>query len=268
MKSVWFDEKARRVLEQVHVNMPWRFLGEYRELILREGINLELGFSGEELDRLDLRDVEKTVAELGASQCGLTVHGPFWELCPGSQDPLIRQVTRLRLHQLVDVAAVVKPVQVVCHTGYDPRHHRGQMEAWLDRALKVWEPVLRRLEGLGIRLCLENVWEEDPELHRKIFERLSSPFLGFCLDVGHQHSFSGTRLSVWWETLEDKILELHLHDNGGDRDEHLPVGRGTVDFHDLFGRIQALDPRPVLTVEPHKLAHLVETVRALTVWLG
>lgn len=268
MKTVSFDTKAREVLRRVHVNMPWRFLGDYWDLILREAIHLELGFSGEELDGLDLRRVEKTAADLRAHGCRLTIHGPFWELCPGSQDPLIRQVTRLRLHQLADVVEVVRPHQVVCHTGYDPRHHRTQTRAWLDRAQQVWEPVLRRLEGIGIPLCLENVWEEDPSIHREIFDRLPSPFLGFCFDVGHQHSFSGASVSVWWEALEEKILEVHLHDNQGDLDEHLPVGRGTVEFDDLFRRIRALNPAPVLTVEPHTFPHLVETVNALTAWLG
>jgi sugar phosphate isomerase/epimerase len=46
------------------------------------------------------------------------------------------------------------------------------------------------------------------------------------------------------------------------------VGRGTVEFDDLFRRIRALNPAPVLTVEPHTFPHLVETVNALTAWLG
>lgn len=261
--SRFFGLRTPWVVRHVHVNMPWPMLSKYLDVIREEKLHLELGFTAEDLDRMDWKVFEGTIAVLKSWGCRLTLHGPFWELCLGSCDPLIRQVTLLRWHQILDVAARVGPVHVVCHTGYDPRHHREQRRAWVERALAALEPFVNRAERQKTPLCLENVWEEDPALHQEIFSRLESPFLGFCLDVGHQHAFSRTSLAEWLDALSGRLLELHLHDNDGSRDAHLPVGMGTINFALLFDTLLRKRRQPLLTVEPHSKEHLVKTLVAL-----
>lgn len=258
--SRFFGARVPRSVRQVHVNMPWALLSKYLPVIQEEGFHLELGFTGEDLDRLDRKALESSIALLRSRGCRLTLHGPFWELCLGSCDPLIRQVTLLRWHQMLDLAARVRPRHVVCHTGFDPRHHREQKGQWIRRALTLLEPMVDRAERVQVSLCLENVWEEDPSLHEEIFSLLDSPFLGFCLDVGHQHAFSRTPLTEWVETLSERLLEIHLHDNDGHGDDHLPVGMGTIDFERLFQTLVHKGRRPLLTVEPHTKEHLLKTL--------
>jgi len=251
------------LIKCVFVSMPWKYLPQYLETMLQLGVNIEIGFEGEELDRVSLSDLRSVAGRLHAEGCRITLHGPFWDLSPGSIDPLIRQVSRFRLQQFFDLFPIFQPLQVVCHTGYDPCHHRGHHGLWLERSLAVWEPLVERAERVGIFLLLENVWEHDPELHREIFDRVRSPYFGFCLDVGHQHSFSKTSLSEWLEALSDYIREIHLHDNDGTRDAHLPIGRGTIDFGLLFSFLQDKGIAPVLTLEPHQRELLAESLTAL-----
>ncbi len=258
--SRFFGARVPRAARLVHVNMPWVMLPKYLPIIQEERFHLELGFTGDDLDRLDWKALESTTALLRSWGCALTLHGPFWELCGGSCDALIRQMTLLRWHQIFDVAAQVEPKHVVCHTGFDPRHHREQKGQWIRRALTLLEPLVDRAERLQVGLCLENVWEEDPSLHEEIFSRLQSPFLGFCLDVGHQHAFSRTPLTEWVEALSGRLLEIHVHDNDGRGDDHLPVGMGTIDFELLFQTLVRKGRKPVVTVEPHTKEHLLKTL--------
>jgi sugar phosphate isomerase/epimerase len=51
--------------------------------------------------------------------------------------------------------------------------------------------------------------------------------LGFCLDVGHAHTMG---LLQEFMDLKHRLVNLHVHDNRGDYDAHLPIGDGTVDF--------------------------------------
>lgn len=258
--SRFFGARVPRAMRHVHVNMPWVMLPKYLPVIQEERFHLELGFTGDDLDHLDWRALESTTALLRSWGCALTLHGPFWELCVGSCDALIRRMTLLRWHQIFDVAARVEPEQVVCHTGFDPRHHREQKGQWIRRALTLLEPLVDRAECLHVGLCLENVWEEDPTLHEEIFSRLESPFFGFCLDVGHQNAFSRTPLTEWVEALSGRLLEIHVHDNDGKGDHHLPVGMGTIDFELLFQTLVRKGRRPLLTVEPHTKKHLLKTL--------
>ncbi len=90
--------------------------------------------------------------------CRITFHGPFWDLCSGSVDPGIRKVTVSRLGSLFDLVEKIRPEQVVCHTGFDPRHHRGHRREWIENSLSTWAPFVRRAEILedaaGFGKCL------------------------------------------------------------------------------------------------------------------
>jgi sugar phosphate isomerase/epimerase len=258
------NETMRDVLERVQVNMPWRILPRYEEMIFHYRINVELGFEAEPLDRVKRSEFQTVAKQLREWGCRITLHGPFWDLSPGSSDPLIRQVSRLRLQQFFDLLSIFEPVQVVCHTGFDPRHYREHGQAYLERSLVIWAPLVEQAERLEIPLLLENVWEHDPEFHKELFQRISSPYFRFCLDVGHQHSFSTTPLHVWLEVLVDFLEEIHLHDNDTSHDFHLPVGKGTVDFEFLFQFLQNRGRIPLLTLEPHKEEDFFESLEGLT----
>jgi sugar phosphate isomerase/epimerase len=257
------DESMLSMLGRVHVNMPWKFLPRYIEPVLQLGMNVEIGFEAEELDRISRSEARAIAERLQKRGCRTTLHGPFWDLAPGSRDPLVRRISSLRLQQFFDLIGVFNPVQVVCHTGYDPRHHQDDTVMWIERSLSVWEPLVERAESLNVFLLLENVWEHGPEFHREILGSINSPRLGFCLDVGHQHSFSNTTLREWLEALSDYLGEVHLHDNDGTCDAHLPVGDGSIDFSLLFEFLKAKAKMPLLTLEPHREEHLVQSLAGL-----
>ncbi len=262
------DEASAGLLAQVHVNLPWKFLPDYLEMVLEHRINVEIGLEAEQLDSVS-RSLFGSVAEkLREKGCRISLHGPFWDLCPGSSDALIRRVSQLRLQQLFDLVGIFQPVRVVCHTGFDPRHHGRDHKCYLERSLAIWEPLTARAELSKIPLLLENVWEYGPELHRELFAVLDSPYCRFCLDVGHQHSFSRTPLSAWIETLGDYLDEIHVHDNSGIHDDHLPVGHGTIDFALLFGLLRSRAIDPLLTLEPHRDEHLAESLAGLLRVMG
>lgn len=258
-----FDRDMVRLLSRVHVNAPWNYLLQHMGMILEHRINVEIGFDGDGLDRAPRADLKRAARQLSAQGCRATLHGPFWDLSPGSLDSLVRRVTKRRLEQLYEMVDIFNPVQIVCHTGYDPRHHGGYRETWMDHSLAVWEPLVRKSEALKTPLLIENVWENDPEVHKELFQQLSSPFFGFCLDVGHQHSFSMTPLPVWLEALWEHLRELHLHDNDGTRDAHLPIGRGEIDFSGLFAFLRERNSDPLVTLEPHTEEHLAQTLAGL-----
>ena len=253
----------RTVLRHVYLNMPWNFLPRYRDLVLANAIHVEIGFGADDLANVPVSEVVESLETLRENGSGISVHGPFWDLCPGSVDPGIREVSRLRLRSLFELVERVLPAQVVCHTGFDPRHHRGHREVWIDNSLREWAPLAEWAQRLKVPLLLENVWEEDPDLHLRLFEKIDSPWVGFCLDVGHQNSFSRAPLGQWLDALAGYLREIHLHDNDGSYDYHLPVGEGNIDFDFLFGFLNGNMMYPALTLEPHKEEHLYRSLGSL-----
>lgn len=257
------DGPARRVLGQVHVNMPWKRIGQYLDLIVALGMNVEIGFGGEEMDFADPSELQRVSEALKAHGCAVSLHGPFWGIEPGCLDPLVREVAARRIGQFLDLALVFQPVRLVCHTGFDPRHHVDYRDFWLDKSHGFWTPMVERAREMGVPLLIENVWEKDPSFHVALLDRIDSPHFGFCLDVGHQHSFSETPLPIWIDALSNRLMEIHLHDNDGSHDHHWPVGAGTIDFRGLFGLLSTHGIVPLLTVEPHTEADLIQTLAGL-----
>jgi sugar phosphate isomerase/epimerase len=263
VKGYEISPAMRAVLRHVFLNMPWNLISKYIDLVVENGMNLEIGFGADELERVSAKTVSAVVGRMREKGCRITVHGPFWDLSSGSIDHRIREVTQSRYGSLLDLVEQIRPERIVCHTGFDPRHHRGHCRAWIDNSLSIWEPFVQRAETLRIPVVLENVWEEDPVLHLELFEEIKSPWLGFCLDTGHQHSFSKTALDKWLDAMWPHLLEVHIHDNDGASDSHLPVGYGTIDFDYLFNFLGKKGISPVLTLEPHTVEHMTGTLAGL-----
>jgi sugar phosphate isomerase/epimerase len=152
-----FSEDERRILSIIHVGMPWKFISKYLDSLLDRGMGIEIGIGVEELDNISRRDFLLMAQTLRDRGVRYSIHGPFWDLCPGSVDPLIRSVSFVRLHQLMDVCELMKPCQVVCHTGFDPRHHRVHVVEFIDRSMPIWESAVKRAEHIGCVVGIENV---------------------------------------------------------------------------------------------------------------
>jgi len=82
----------------------------------------------------------------------------------------------------------------------------------------------------GVKVGFENM-PDMPVTMGKTPEDLFAMLNGFeidvCFDVGHAHT-SGT-IEAFLE-YADRFVNVHIHDNRGQYDEHLPIGSGTLDF--------------------------------------
>ena len=109
----------------------------------------------------------------------------------------------------------------------------------------------------------ENTYEKDPGIHKIVLESLGSPLARFCLDVGHLLAFAHAPWPDWLTTLGQWLGQLHLHDNHGLLDEHLPVGKGNFDFEGLFSHLKSNKFTPIITLEPRSESDLWESLNTL-----
>ena len=71
--------------------------------------------------------------------------------------------------------------------------------------------------------------------------------LKFCFDVGHAHLEEGVEKS--FEIMQDRIVTAHLHDNDGEKDEHLLPHEGSIDWDATLGAFAAMSQPPDLVLE-------------------
>jgi sugar phosphate isomerase/epimerase len=97
-------------------------------------------------------------------------------------------------------------------------------------------PTLLATAEADLRLAIENtIWTGPAEfndffaaLHQRA--DLPSAHVGMCFDLGHANLHGATR-NNYWAYLDAlaagvRIIHLHLHENFGDRDSHLPLFTG------------------------------------------
>lgn len=235
------------------VNLPLRHIEErpgHLELFLAHGLHPELGLDAWSIEQFSPAWHARTAGLFHAAGLTCAVHLPFFDLHPGSLDPLIRRATVERLRKAVRVASVYAPAHLVAHLGYSDLTYALFQEQWLAHTLDTWEQVLD-LSG-DTPLFLENVFEADPGQHVLVLAALQGR-AGACLDLGHWHCFAGGArkgdLADWLTALDPFPLHLHLHDNDGGSDQHLGLGQGTIPWDRLWAGLTG--KRVTATFEPH-----------------
>jgi len=247
---------------QAHIPLP--FLKRKLDLFLQRGLNPEIYFNHSTLKKMPPEDYADLASVLERNDRNVTIHGPFYDLSPGALDPGFRSLTLERMSLALDRAAVFNPEAVVFHPGYDPLRFGEHRGTWLKNSLRTWKNLLPHTKRLpSTWILLENIFESEPSSLAELLAELPSPPFGFCFDTGHFQVFSDVSLEQWMDTLGPWLREVHLHDNAGGGDDHLPPGRGTFDFEDLFRHLSLLPRQIIGTVEAHTEEDLMESLRYL-----
>lgn len=96
--------------------------------------------------------------------------------------------------------------------------------------------VYERAKAAGVRLSVENTVFVGPDVFNRLFTVLQKRLgevpgdLGMCFDMGHANLCAASRNNYvgFLEKLESfvPVIHLHVHENWGDGDSHLPLFTG------------------------------------------
>ena len=184
-----------------------------------------------ELDLEGLRDIKEKIEAKGLK---VFTHGPFFGLDIASMDRNIYEYTERSLLRGLEVTHALGAEVMVMHSGFLPFFSRGGRRHWFSNWARRMRPVVEKAKELGIKIALENSWEDRPELLEHLIELIGKDSLYVCIDTGHLNVFSKLSIDNWWKRLDKRVVAMHLHDNDGLSDDHLAPGRGTFDFRRLW----------------------------------
>ena len=250
----------------VHSTVPYPMLRdpETVRMLAAAGVGPEIYLSGAALDAMSPGEAERQAEELrDAGIRSLSFHAPFEDVWPGARDEEVRRVSVRRLTQALDLAPVFRPAGIVLHGGYFGWIFDFHPEKWLGPARRSFLELAERAEKVGTELFVENVFDEVPDHLLRLREAVGSPRLHFCFDPGHATLFSKFPVQRWAEEFGEEIRLMHVHDNRGLRDDHLPVGEGSINFRGVLLAVRDAGARPILTVEPHRREHFPRSVAGL-----
>lgn len=247
-----------------HINVPYEMLEKYLPFIREEELNLEIYFSSRRFDDLKKSDIVKLKNKLDYNP-QLTIHAPYMDLSPGAVDPKIREITIKRFSDILDFAEILRPKIVVFHSGYDKWRYDSRVDIWLEGSLKTWSSLNKKAADIGVKIAIENIFEDEPTHLKLLMEEIKSKNFGLCFDTGHFNLFSKMLLSDWLEIINPYIVEVHLHDNTKIKDLHLAIGDGNFDFGTLFRELRGKNC--VYTIEAHTVEGVQKSIERLKAYL-
>ena len=117
----------------------------------------------------------------------------------------------------------------------------------------MFRALLPIAEEEGVILCIENMPMKAHAISRvarmvAFVKEMDHPNMGICLDTGHVNVFfddCGDAVRL----IAPYLKVLHVHDNMGDKDEHLPPFAGTIKWDRFSAALKEIGFRGVLSIE-------------------
>lgn len=204
----------------------------------------------------DSQAIRETSDALGEYRLGLhALHSPTErDLAPGRESGVpisISDPERIRRLDAVDeikraleVAERIPFHYLIQHIGHgrqmaDPRK--------LDAAFTSLENLSMFAKARGVTIALENTPDElsAPGSLQHFITDTHLHDLKLCFDIGHAHVEEGVTAS--FDAMRERVVTTHIHDNHGDKDEHLLPFDGTIEWDAALRALaQAAQPLPIV----------------------
>ncbi len=210
-----------------------------------------------------LPDIKGEVEELlQTTDMGISIHGPYSDINLAAFDLGTRKHAIKTFLDIIEICNTMDIGPVTVHPG-------------VIKPIQYWDPdrvpTLTR-EGLeviakeagdsSVLIALENMPVmrgticRTAEDMRQMLEGLK---IGMCLDIGHANTTG--QIQDFLE-LGDKIINIHVHDNNGDRDSHLPIGQGNIDFS-VLRKLKNYEGNFIIEAKHPDITEAVESKLAL-----
>ncbi len=206
---------------------------------------IEVVFSPTHLDYKNRTSVQEAVRAIDA--LGLeaySFHAPFADDIDISSPDLARREYALdEILRAVESAALLGVHYFVIHPGPENADIPSREERLLriENVCAVLDRVAVRCAELGIQCVLENklphlLFGQSADL-LWILASLEGNRVGACLDTGHAHLAGDLQPLI--HKMAPYLRLLHVHDNKGHGDDHLPPGDGRIDWTALLRELAA-----------------------------
>ena len=207
-------------------------------------IQTEHPYTPSEMDPKRIKEVRELADTHGLD---IILHGPLFDTNLSSLKEGIRRASVRFMQECVELASSLDADLLVVHAGSFPgdlpsslmSEARDQLHSSLSELSKV-------AVNSGVIIGLENKQKSEdrelilyPDEHLEVVKAFRDQGVRAVLDIGHAHT-ANSDLVNYTHLLNDLIVELHLHDNDGVSDDHLPLGVGSIDFEPFFETVRSI----------------------------
>ena len=178
-------------------------------------------------EKIDVEKVKKLLQKYKLDVIGHTA----WYLPIGSPIKSMREASVLEAKRYFEVFSKLNVKYVTIHANWPPGTFSTK------EGVKFQVETLKKLVTVAKEYNLELVYEsidtekDDIKSVSEILKKVSGLYLH--IDIGHVNLF-GRKPEQFIKKFHKKLKHIHLHDNDGNRDLHIPMGTGKIDWKNLI----------------------------------
>lgn len=173
---------------------------------------------------------DMVVETLRSTNLDVTVHAPYGDLNPAAiNEPIWRETVR-QLTECIKFSSDITN-RVTIHPGYLSSTGKLVPEKIWQLQKDAMKEVGKAAQEFGVVACLENM----PDIHDFLcrypaeIEGIIEGIDGVSMTIDFGHANTMGKVNDFLKELPS-ASHIHIHDNHGRSDEHLPIGEGTIDW--------------------------------------
>ena len=169
-----------------------------------------------------------------------SVHAPICDINISSLSDRIREASLKEMLSTIMAANELDIGLVTVHPGLSSMVVNGLEGRAMELANGVMHALDKAAQEYGVTLAIENM-PNVPFFLGRTADALAAVIdgtdLSICFDVGHANTMD--QIGRMIDLLGDRFANIHIHDNYGEKDEHLTIGDGDIDYVDVFGKLSS-----------------------------
>lgn len=233
---------------------PDRPILEILPLIRDAGaVGIEVGTPPRHFDAADAAQVRSAGdAARRLTLTPISIHAPFskhFDLA--HPDAVRRHAGAATIRAAMTALRALGGQLVVVHPS-DLERHEHDVQARLADSLASLHGLADECRHGGLTLVVESPLPHliggHPDEFAWLLHRLDRQ-VGVCLDTGH--TFLGRHWHRFLNVADGRLAHVHLNDNAGRRDDHLPPGDGHIDWAEIARTLMAVNFRGWAMIELH-----------------
>ncbi|MCQ2056105.1 MAG: sugar phosphate isomerase/epimerase [archaeon] len=187
-----------------------------------------------------LRVIESKLPALATSfNLKYSLHAPISDINIASFNERIREDSVLEILSTIESAIQLNIDKITIHPGILSISVPCMREKSIAQAKKSLRSIDRISQQYGATVAVENM-SSFPfflgQTSEEIIDLLDGTNLAFCLDIGHANTTNQTESLI--TDLKDRLVNIHIHDNNGEKDEHLTLGDGNINFKKILSKLK------------------------------
>ena len=168
-----------------------------------------------------------------------SIHAPFMDVNIASPQDQSRLNSIAQIKSSIDLANEINAEAVVVHPGLISflanKYFKKEVYEFANESIK---EIGDYAKDLGVMATIENMPNFESMIYQNIADLnqlLVENEMHMTLDIGHANHVGYTPD----EMIFDSIKHIHVHDNLGDDDSHLPLGEGSIDLKYIINTLES-----------------------------